>query len=253
MLVLPDSTDGRAILSDMLVDTDDLFSLLFAGLDQLSGKPLSLWVSDYLDRLEFVAAQALLNDRNQQELGEERIARYASRLRTPGQRRRDRSNALLLSWAVHNSEAWTPLTFSASLIDPDSIGDLLEQSDPKMTDRTYSFGGYGFYDNQMRAGTLSFERVRQLRYLDQASKISLELARDNTWPQPFDYASASFSEATLSEARKVAAWRKAGMPAGGYFTGIDFTTVDLTVPTITGLWNAQVEQTIEEARKLAIN
>lgn len=253
LLVEPSSTVGRGILKDMLVDTDDLFGLLFAGIEELSGKPMSLRVSDYLDLLEFVAAQALMNDKNQEELGEERIADYASRLRTPEQRRKDRNNALLLSWALHNSERWSPLNASTGLIDPDSIGDLLEQSDERMSDRAYGFGGYGMYVNQPRVDTLSFERVRMDRYLDQATRISLEQAQETTWPQCFDYVGGRFTPATMDEVARVYAWSRANLPAGHYVTSNDVSTADLTVPTATGLWNDEVEQIIERARKLSGN
>lgn len=253
LLVTPSTSSGRAILSDMLVETDGLFALLFSGIDELSGKPLSLWMSDYLDRLEFVAAQALLMEQNQNELGEERVADYASRLRTPAQRRQDRNNALLLSWALHNSEGWSPYTAYAGLIGPDSIGDLLEQIDERMSDRAYSFGGYGMNVKQTRVDTLSFERVRLFRYLDRATRISLEQAQDVIWPQSFDYVGGRFTPATMDEVERVHAWSQASLPAGHYVTSNDVSTRDLTYATTTGLWNDEVEQTIERARKLSGN
>lgn len=244
-LLAPQAAAHRAAGNDVPLSVDDLLAVLFSGINKLSGMPLTLESSDYLDRLEWTATQALLDPSIQQELGAERLAHYAVQLRTPQQRRLDRRNSLLLSWAFHNSAGWTPFAETAGLIDPKAIGELLEQDDPAMINRVFSFAGYTIFGVPKRAQLIGFERTRLLRHLDQAAKISLQQANAGTWPQAFDYVNGGpFNAETLEEAKRISAWSDVGLRAGSFFQGY------YAWSGITGLWNSEVEQKTEQARSL---
>lgn len=230
------------------VTADDVMALTFSTIEALSGKPLSLFMSQHLDQIELTAAQALGSDFVQKELGEERIRDYAGRLRTPAQRREDRRSALLLSWAVHNSDSPSSMGAIGGVIDPKTIGNLLPTNAPKLDDRAFSFGGYNNY--LPSKAIISYERDRNLRLFDLATKLSLDRLNQPSLPPKYEVEESNVDRplVVLKNHEASIYWSMAFDDSAGF---LDRIYRPMYSPDPISLWYSEFETEIERARALA--
>jgi hypothetical protein len=183
--LLGKTREGGVILKhgDSKRSYEDLMTLLFSSINELSGRPLPLYTSYYLDKLEVVAADELGVPASRELLGDERWRSFAVQLRTPEQRMTDRKISLLVSWLQVNSRGAVSTHGSLGPWIPDST-DAKPLSFYESYERTrvHAFGGYGLYSP--RSDALAFERRRDGRNLDLATRLSLEQVAPSALPQP---------------------------------------------------------------------
>ena len=203
---------------------EELMTLLFSSINELSGRPLPLYTSHYLDSLEVSAAAELGLPASRELLGNERWKSFAAQLRSPEQRMTDRKASLLVSWRHANSSGavsthgslgpWIPVSTGAKFL---SFYESYEKSGVN------AFGGYGLYSP--RSNAFTFERRRDGRNLDLATRLSLEQVETTALPQPD----------SKEELRRRNAWKSSS----------------LNDPTV--YWNTVYEGIVERVRLQAVD
>ena len=225
------------------IDKGDALAFVLSNVEYLSGKPLTLYTSDYVDGLEYTAAQALLKPEIQKALGAVRLKELAGQLRTPEQRKKDRRNAILFSWAYHNSDEFNPWAVSNGIIDAANLGNLLPMNDKKLGERAFEFGGYRAYFNPMKA-VIPFEQRRNTRMQDQAVRYSLQILDQASLPTRDELLTSIDIRRHSANLMQSYYWNAA-------FDGQYGNLLERYSPEPANLWYGDVEQQIEEARSLA--
>jgi ABC-type transport system involved in multi-copper enzyme maturation permease subunit len=160
---------------------EDILVLMANSIDQYQGQVLDIYFSDQLDQIETELARELDSANSREILGDSQWMEFASHLRTAEQRRSYRRRCLIASWGAMNTRSFdnrgsqwnTPPKPAEPLVRIDRASQLPST----FTIRQY-YGGTTMRD------VLLFERLRNWRLIDRATKISLDQLMSPPLPEP---------------------------------------------------------------------